>query len=509
MLIMKISAAVLICLIICCTTSRAKAQTFSASIKGATLFYDVTMAKNNDYFFSSTVQIGATFKYHIFCSRLDKSGIPKWQKIFTTNYYYPQVKMLGTADNGVLIFIKDRVDSTNLNYGLLIKCNGDGDVQWAKRFQVKDNQFIYPVHMQETSSGDFALLYDTKIDDIFANNKPQISIFSRAGDLIFQTGLGNLGFVGRGDSYYSSVFSITKKGDFLVGGTHNYVDFENSSNTNLIKINRDGAVSLREVATEGLYDSGWPLEVTEKNGKITMLGGYSAYTGSSTGYKNLYTYATINDSATIADTKMIDYDPLVLQKMVNDGVIKFPSYGFGTLIQKGKSLATATRLTDGYEIRKYDSIGRICPIYELPQINLAATNIQFEVLKLHVNKRIDTIVSLVDYIVPVRDTTLFVVNCNDAVAQAAITQNIVGKSIALTLYPNPTMDFTILQLPIEVTSSVSVDLLSLDGRIVYAFKETLMAGSYTRRINTADLTTGLYFVRVTINGKQQVLKLIK
>jgi len=377
----------------------------------------------------------------------------------------------------------------------------------SKRFQVKDNQFIHPADMIETPRAEYVLLYDTRLDDIFANRKPQIAVFTGAGSLVSQTGLGNLGFLARGDSYFSETLLLNDKGEYFIGGDHSYVDFENSTNTDLIKINKNGTPSLREIAVNDVYDSGWPIQLTEKNGKINILGGYSAYIGSA--YQTFYSYTTIDDSATIAKTTLLDYDPFVLQELANNKVIKFPSYG-GIYIKSNESMINYTRTSTGYNITRYDSAGRICPSYQIPVINTARKSKLFDIKKLYVTKRIDTIVGLADYAVSVKDTALASTNCADlAKAIAMLPQAVVTKQNILQLYPNPATNFIMVDFTVTNTAPVAIQLTSAQGSILQAYTETFTAGSHQYKINTASLTPGMYFIKLFLNGKQQAIKFIK
>jgi hypothetical protein len=309
---MKLLTVTLCLAFINCVAFNAGAQTFSTSINGPINYSsDFVPARNSDYFIASAIKADDSYVYDIYCARIDKMGAAVWEKVFKTAYYYPEVRLLGTSDNGLLVFVKDRVDSTKLNYGLLIKCNNNGNIEWSKRFQVKDNQFIHPIDMLETPRAEYVLLYDTRLDDIFANNKPQIAVFNKTGDLASQTGLDNLTFLSRGDSYYSKALLLSDKGEYFIAGQHSYVDFENSSAINLIKINKNGTPTLREISVGDSYDSEWPLELSEKNGNITILGGYRKYASV---YKYFYSFISLNDSATVTNTIFANYDPFCLAK---------------------------------------------------------------------------------------------------------------------------------------------------------------------------------------------------
>jgi hypothetical protein len=76
------------------------------------------------------------------------------------------------------------------------------------------------------------------------------------------------------------------------------------------------------------------------------------------------------------------------------------------------------------------------------------------------------------------------------------------KGITLKAYPNPVIN--VLNLDMNLTSGglVDIDMTDMTGKIVKKIaSETYSAGATTLQIETSDLTNGIYFIRVNINGK--------
>jgi hypothetical protein len=63
---------------------------------------------------------------------------------------------------------------------------------------------------------------------------------------------------------------------------------------------------------------------------------------------------------------------------------------------------------------------------------------------------------------------------------------------SLSLFPNPVSDM--LTVNFEATSSTSVQLIDLTGKVVRS--ETAQAGSVSTQFDVNDLNAGVYFVNV-------------
>jgi hypothetical protein len=165
----------------------------------------------------------------------------------------------------------------------------------------------------------------------------------------------------------------------------------------------------------------------------------------------------------------------------------------------------------GYNINKYDASGRICPDYTTPITDLSTKAKHFDISKLRVTKNIDTIISLTDYAINVRDTVLTNINCsgNAVKANAMTAQATIAKSNVLKLLPNPATNFVIVDFSLTSAAPVFMQLASAQGNILQAYTEKFTTGSHQYKINTASLAPGIYFIKLIINGNQQALKFIK
>ena len=79
----------------------------------------------------------------------------------------------------------------------------------------------------------------------------------------------------------------------------------------------------------------------------------------------------------------------------------------------------------------------------------------------------------------------------------------------IKIYPNPADDIQNLSFSLSNKASASVDLLDVNGRKVRViYNGTLPAGNHEFNYRLEDLNSGLYFLRILMNDKQHVLKVI-
>jgi hypothetical protein len=77
-------------------------------------------------------------------------------------------------------------------------------------------------------------------------------------------------------------------------------------------------------------------------------------------------------------------------------------------------------------------------------------------------------------------------------------RDIVKSRLAIQLYPNPAQQDVQVNLSLERSSDVSVQVMDLNGRVVYSSNEKLQAGRQRLRVPVANLKNGFYTIR--LNG---------
>jgi hypothetical protein len=74
---------------------------------------------------------------------------------------------------------------------------------------------------------------------------------------------------------------------------------------------------------------------------------------------------------------------------------------------------------------------------------------------------------------------------------------------------NHAIKFTTVALSLENEADVQMEVYSSTGKLVASRSYGKMNGAYTLPINTEEFAKGIYFVKVLVDGKPSVMKLIK
>lgn len=76
------------------------------------------------------------------------------------------------------------------------------------------------------------------------------------------------------------------------------------------------------------------------------------------------------------------------------------------------------------------------------------------------------------------------------------------------IYPNPASQTATLRFDVERSANVDIHILNALGQSVYQCMDLYAPGMQQKHISVKDFATGIYFVKIQINGLQQVQKLL-
>ncbi|MBC7387917.1 MAG: T9SS type A sorting domain-containing protein, partial [Opitutaceae bacterium] len=79
-----------------------------------------------------------------------------------------------------------------------------------------------------------------------------------------------------------------------------------------------------------------------------------------------------------------------------------------------------------------------------------------------------------------------------------------------SLYPNPATNFVLLNFGTAHSALLEMEILDSNGKRVKRISKptSISAGNYVQEIDVSDLKAGIYFVKLTTNGKPVTRKLI-
>ncbi|HET6226720.1 MAG TPA: Omp28-related outer membrane protein [Bacteroidia bacterium] len=88
-------------------------------------------------------------------------------------------------------------------------------------------------------------------------------------------------------------------------------------------------------------------------------------------------------------------------------------------------------------------------------------------------------------------------------------QTTIAGPDAIHLVPNPAREFSSVSIDLKTETLVSIEVYAASGVLVSSKEYGKLSGSYYLPIETNLLSEGLYFVRINLNNRPTVLKLIK
>ena len=104
---------------------------------------------------------------------------------------------------------------------------------------------------------------------------------------------------------------------------------------------------------------------------------------------------------------------------------------------------------------------------------------------LYYNLSVDTNLAIFD-----TDTLLFVVQNPTDVFSTSV------ETTAIKIYPNPNTDEFIIEMNILKVQDVEITLFNITGQVIYSENLKRFKGAYFKRINTKELSTGVYQLQI-------------
>jgi len=84
-----------------------------------------------------------------------------------------------------------------------------------------------------------------------------------------------------------------------------------------------------------------------------------------------------------------------------------------------------------------------------------------------------------------------------------------GKTVNLTVFPNPATNRLTLDFTLSATNNVHISITDITGKTVYTQSlGTRMIGNYKENIDCSALSEGLYFVTVNAGSQNQSAKVV-
>lgn len=100
------------------------------------------------------------------------------------------------------------------------------------------------------------------------------------------------------------------------------------------------------------------------------------------------------------------------------------------------------------------------------------------------------------------------INCSSG-SKMEVTEHKKSVKNEISIYPNPTEDFFYLNIDDALDKKLDITIFNLKGQIVYAKKEFSTEETFHQNINIKSLPSGIYLVKIIIDGNEYNKKIIK
>jgi len=107
----------------------------------------------------------------------------------------------------------------------------------------------------------------------------------------------------------------------------------------------------------------------------------------------------------------------------------------------------------------------------------------------------------------------FAIGCLDSACQTIVIptsgmEDFSGTFVTLGTFPNPSNTQTVISYTTSVSGDVSIEVFNILGNKVSAIESAhKAAGVYETKFDTQNMNEGIYFVKITINGREAATKL--
>ncbi|MBL7772182.1 MAG: T9SS type A sorting domain-containing protein [Chitinophagaceae bacterium] len=85
-------------------------------------------------------------------------------------------------------------------------------------------------------------------------------------------------------------------------------------------------------------------------------------------------------------------------------------------------------------------------------------------------------------------------------------QQILANEASMMLFPNPATDLIHLNFNSNSTGTISIQILSMDGKIIHQEKQMQKKGNNSLHINTSGLSKGMYLMHVSSTDKNKTIR---
>lgn len=419
-----------------------------------------------------------------------------------------------TSTNGKTFVSSDNCLITFSGTGNVYKVNASGNVVWSNKIVSKRYGAWGERIVGEDKAGNYlvgGMVTDPKEKSVMQLFK----VDKNNGRVIWQRVISKTERDAT-DSWYCVDVAASANGDIYVAGSYVCQECE-GSNPEYIKMNDAGNnISSFDVSPTARYFFDDDIYRLIPQGNHVYALGYKYETG-----YYLFDLTTARDSifisgAALPSDSKYDGGDFILQGFLNHHPALLPfQKDYITLFKKDGSLlkysGNPLSNKDG-SLTQYDTAGRVCTSAK-HQSNVDTTTVPFSYFNAYFkrlgdsvyNKSVNIVSSLTDSYVTVLCETK---NTNSSTTNPSLVTT--STSIAQpVIHPNPADAVVTLTYYSSTARKAAIQLYASNGAVVHTLQVQAYKGVNNQRINVQQLTPGVYFIKLTNEGRVITLSFIK
>lgn len=461
---------------------------------------------------------------------LNKDGSQFFSKLFTNKFYSVNISdVIQTKDSGFLLVGDYGLLTGESSIDLLvIKIDKKGKQQWAKGYKSNQQfQFLNSSVVEDKNAG-FVIasnIYNTSI------TSAPITKLDLDGNVLWSNVI-QFQLIAPYDKLEGTSLVQTDDGFYFIGSFFDeFFDIWKNWGA-IIKISETGKIVYvkgLDVPNIDIFKSVTISNVIKRNSNLYFLGSFTSTSESNNVDTLAYLFLKYNSQSVIQQSTIIlshskkiqnlNFDKKLFNLQAwlksNDNLLPL-EYNNSAGFYKDGGFANTWKIVDekqvsDFYIKKFDSLGRICPNFALPNVDTLTLQ------KTYLTSNVSHSVSKHSFVVKnliFTDSSVIQQNiiCSGIVPSEEVSDQAYVHSqnkLAATIFPNPAKNDFILSYQANKATEAYINIYSLQGKSVMFKKIIFNKGSNTQLINIQTLTKGIYFIKLQDGMNENILKLVK
>ena len=451
---------------------------------------------------SGNILASSTTDSGFYISGIKQNGNVIWEKVYG-NGTSEDINTCATADKGFICYGNMNDYITGNKIISLFKCDSTGKIEWSKGLKLDySNNYIYPEKFIVDKQNNYVIVYRL-LPKKGGTEQIRLVKFDKSGNIIFKTGLKNI--YNSGYQYLHIKALAEFNGNYIIGFTYQNALIGYTNSFIMLIDSLGNPVSYRpfNIDVLSIDDYSTPLYFFKVNNTYNVLGYYQHWQNLE--YKEFYYFATINKDSTTTTGTAIPNNRFALQRYLKKN--KIPLHNIEGYVFNSKNIIAEDHLVNAFYVKEYDSLGKVCPDYILPDYEYSESSKKF-----YLDDEISGVQKVIDDI-QTTDENFSVLQVhlskNECAGEASTFTNNSNlnsqekKAVFSTLFPNPAHNTITISIP--SIKNQQLQLYNAEGKLL----QSIQVKNQQVTLNILQYKNGFYIIKIVGSDQTEILKFIK